>query len=40
MDLAEIVSTQTYRHERLAHPRAVHHAGQLHISLEQILLGL
>ncbi|MEV0032624.1 hypothetical protein [Nocardia sp. NPDC050793] len=40
MDLAEIVSTQTYRHDRLAHLRAVHYAGQLGIPLEQILLGL
>lgn len=40
MDLAEIVSTQTYRHDRIAHSRAVHYAGKLGISLEQILLGL
>ncbi|MEV0296440.1 hypothetical protein [Nocardia sp. NPDC050710] len=40
MDLAEIVSTQTYRHDRSAHIRAVHCAGQLGIPLEQILLEL
>ncbi|TQM32841.1 hypothetical protein [Nocardia bhagyanarayanae] len=40
MDLAEIVSTQTYWHDPIAHPRAVRDAGQLGIPLEQILLGL
>ncbi|WP_194818776.1 hypothetical protein [Nocardia sp. XZ_19_385] len=40
MDLAEIVSTQAFRHDRMAHLRAVHCAGQLGIPLEQLITEL